>query len=348
MVCPICGNSEKFSLVDKVNGFTLFHCNSCNLEFTESMHYDPMYYEHLHYAQDYNLNSILTLSRQDFLDRAGRLLEDKDWVPHNIVFKWLENNFKKGSTILDIGCGVGWFLAALESRGYKAIGIEVSTQVVEMLKNKGLQVYLGPFEAIDNEMISPDLVVLLGVIEHVQDPVGLLRNIHRKFPKAQLLISIPSPRRWDFGIGIRNYWDYPPNHLTPFWSEKSLGIALSNAGFTLDEWIFPKPAPDELWFVFLDRIFTRLGMRRKGYFVGLTNEVDTSRNFFKDAVKLFYPILEKINLLAAYIAKPLLALIIIRLIRKGYSGLSAFAIAKQKKVLTEGLISGRSNQLSGL
>lgn len=326
--CPACLSMGPFTKVEEINDYTILRCLSCGLEFTRTMRYDSMYYERMHYAEDDNLNTVSALSREDFLKKAGRMLNDPGWVPHNIVFKWIENNFKKGSTVLDLGCGVGLFLGGLESRGFKAIGVEVSTKVVEMLKAKGFRVYLGPFEKINTDIGKPDLVILLGVIEHVEDPVELLKNIHRRFPEASLLISIPSPKRWDFGMGIRNYWDYPPNHLTPLWSEKSLDITLKRAGFNLKEWIFPEPIADELWFVFLDLLFCRLGMRRKGYFMGLTNKVDTNRNLFKDAVKLCYPLLKILNFIAKFIAEPFLRLRALKLRRKGYSGLSAFAVAK--------------------
>lgn len=326
--CPVCLSMGHFTQVEEVNDYTILRCHYCGLEFARTMRYDSMYYEKMHYAEDYNLNAISLLSREDFLKKAERMLHDPGWVPHNIVFKWIEKNFKKGSTVLDLGCGVGLFLGGLESRGFKAIGIEVSTKVVEMLKAKGFRAYLGPFENINNTDIGqPDLVVLLGVIEHVENPVRLLRRIHCRFPRASLLISIPSPRRWDFAIGIRNYWDYPPNHLTPFWSEKSLEIALRKAGFDLQEWVFPEPITAELWFVFLDLLFYRLGMRRKGYFMGLTNKVDTSHNLFKDAVKLCYPLLKKVNFITNYIAEPFLEIMVRNLRSKGYSGLSAFAVA---------------------
>lgn len=325
--CPACMGTGPFKKTEEVNEYTILCCPSCGMEFTRAMRYDSMYYEKMHYAEDENLKAISALSREALCRKAGRLLDDPGWAPHNMVFKWIERNLKKGSTVLDLGCGVGLFLAGLESRGFKGIGIEVSTQVVEMLKVKGFNVYLGPFEKVEADIGQPDLVVLLGVIEHVEDPVGLLRKLRSRFPKAVLLISIPSPRRWDFGMGIRNYWDYPPNHLTPFWSEESLKIALKRARFDLREWRFPAPITDELWFVFLDLFFYRLGMRRRGYFIGLTNKVDTSRNLFKEAARFLYPLLKIINFAAKHIAYPFLRLMVWNLRRRGYSGLSAFAVA---------------------
>lgn len=325
--CPVCDSAGPFNKVERVNDYVVLRCNYCFLEFSESMLYDSAYYEHKHYSENPNLESVNLLSKEEFLVKASLLANDNGWQPHNHIFRWLERNLKKGSCVLDIGCGVGWFIAALESKGFKAIGIEVSTRIVEMLKSKGLCVYLGPFEKLDIDFSPPDLVVLLGVIEHVSDPIGLLKNIHSKFPKSMLLISIPSPKRWDFGIGIRNYWDYPPNHLTPVWSQASLDIALKKSGYLLKEWFFPDVPADDIWFICLDLVFFKLGLRKKGYFVGLASEASGSSGLFKAIIRLLYKELEKVNTIVRYISRPLLKCFAKKLKRKGYSGMSAYAIA---------------------
>lgn len=325
--CPVCGSAGLFKEMDRVNGYLLLRCNSCFLEFSESMHYNPAYYERMHYSENPSLESVEVLSKEEFLSAASLLASNDSWQPHNHILRWMESNLRKGSCVLDIGCGVGWFIAALESKGFKAIGIEVSTRIVEMLKNKGLSVYLGPFEKLEIDFSAPDLVVLLGVIEHVSDPVGLLKNIRGKFPKSTLLISIPSPKRWDFGIGIRNYWDYPPNHLTPIWSQTSIDIALQKSGYRLKEWFFPDVPADDIWHILLDSVFFKLGLRKKGYFVSLTSAASGGSSLFKASISLLYKEFVKINDILRYMVRPLLRYFANQLKRKGYSAMSSYAIA---------------------
>lgn len=325
--CPVCDSGGPFKEVDRTSDYVVLRCNNCHLEFSECMRYDAGYYEHMHYSDSPNLDSIKSLSKEEFVAKASLLAGDINWQPHNHVFKWMEANLKKGSTVLDIGCGVGWFMAALEGKGFKPVGIEVSTKIVEMLKRKGFSAYLGPFESLDVKLPSPDLVVLLGVIEHVTDPVGLLKDIRQKFPHSTLLISIPNPKRWDFALGIRNHWDYPPNHLTPVWTQASLEIAFKRSGYRIDDWFFPPVACDEIWFVCLDWLFFKLGLRKKGYFLSLTSESVESSGLFKSVIKLLYKELEKVNSISKYLSRPLLNAVSKKLNRKGYSGLSAYAVA---------------------
>ena len=328
VACPVCGDNGPFESLGVVNDYVMLRCNKCYLEFAESMRYDPGYYENIHYAEDENLKDILALSRRDFLNRASKLIHSINWQPQNIIFKWIGNNIKQGSTILDIGCGVGWFIAALESVHFRAIGIEVSTNVVNMLKNKGFELYLGPIEQIDKNIPAPDLITLLAVIEHVKSPIDLLKDIRNRFPNAKLMVSIPSPKRWDLNvIGERTYCEYPPNHLTPSWSENTLKIALEKAGFRLAEWLYPPPIADEMWFIYIDWLLLRIGLRKKGYFVGLTNKAVKSDNILSIIINIFYPLIEKFMLLAKYAARPLLSSFAEKLRKEGYSGLTAVALA---------------------
>lgn len=326
--CPVCGNPGPFQNLGAVNNYVMLCCNECDLEFAESMRYDPNYYENIHYAEDENLKDILLLSRDDFIRKASKLIKNINWQPQQIIFKWMNKNIARESVVLDIGCGVGWFIAALESRSFRPIGIEVSTNVVNMLKDKGFKLYLGPLEQINEEIPVPDFISLLAVIEHVKDPIGLLKNIRNRFPNAILMVSIPSPKRWDLAaMGARTYCEYPPNHLTPAWSEKTLEIALEKAGFSLREWLYPPPIADEMWFIYIDWLLLKMGLRKKGYFIGLTNKAVKSNNLLSIIINIFYPVIEKFMLLAKYSARPILSIFAEKLKSQGYSGLTAVAVA---------------------
>lgn len=331
--CPACDIDKGFSIIENVNNFTIVRCKACGLEFTESMEisYRQAYYEDMFYGDDAALKSFSILSRDKMLSRARKMITDKNWQPHNIALKYILKNFQRSDIVFEIGCGMGWFLAALESNGFNAIGMEVSEKIVNMLKKNGLTVFLGSLERLDDNIPDPDLVVLLGVIEHVGDPVGLLRSIRQRFFHSSVLVSIPNPKRWDFSVGIRNYWDYPPNHFTPVWSQKSLEIALARAGFVLSDWIFPPVTSEEIWYVYLDYLFFKLGLRKKGYFVGLTSGLNETNNLFKSFIKVAYPIFEAANTLVRHISYPWLDFIADKINKRGVSGLSAVAFACPKK-----------------
>jgi len=44
-------------------------------------------------------------------------------------------------TILDIGCGSGGFMQKAKKEGFKIVGIDISKKMIDLAKNKGLEVY---------------------------------------------------------------------------------------------------------------------------------------------------------------------------------------------------------------
>lgn len=80
-----------------------------------------------------------------------------------------------GSTILDLGCGYGDFLAFAEARGFRVVGMDLDPAAAERARARGFEVLTGDLRglAIGQEV---DALTMWDVIEHVDDPVGLLRT----------------------------------------------------------------------------------------------------------------------------------------------------------------------------
>src|SRR5437763_4205785 len=86
----------------------------------------------------------------------------------------------KGS-VLDVGAGYGFFLAALEKAGYEAHGVEISHHAVEQARQRtrGQVIEQGaeaPFPFPDSHF---DAVTLLDVIEHLKDYDTTLSSCRR-------------------------------------------------------------------------------------------------------------------------------------------------------------------------
>lgn len=71
--------------------------------------------------------------------------------------------------VIEIGCGHGVLLAALQEKGYECIGVEIDEAVAEWTKKKtGVKVVAGFFPDID--LPKCDLFIALDVIEHSPSP----------------------------------------------------------------------------------------------------------------------------------------------------------------------------------
>ena len=129
------------------------------------------------------------------------------------------------NTIVDLGCGTGRFLRAIESTGFNAIGFEVATILVKELSNHGRNVHQGGIDEFLNSNLQADVVTLLEVVEHLEDPGTNIKNILINKNPKQLFVVVPdweTRRRFDSRFAAH---DVPPNHLS-WWNQRSLEILL--------------------------------------------------------------------------------------------------------------------------
>ena len=139
---------------------------------------------------------------------------------------------KPGQSLLDVGCGNGIFLDFARNAGWQAQGIDFDGEAVACCVRKGLAVQMGGIEVLADQAERFDWITLSHVIEHVYDPVGLLRACHRLLkPGGGLWIETPNLEaqgHHDFGAGWRGL--EPPRHLVLF-SRASLLQVLWEAEF---------------------------------------------------------------------------------------------------------------------
>ncbi len=95
--------------------------------------------------------------------------------------------------ILDVGCGTGANLVML-SRFGEAEGVDVSPDALAFCRARGLQnVRLGAAEELPFEDGTFDLVTAFDVIEHMDDDVAGLREMHRVLrPDGRILLFVPT------------------------------------------------------------------------------------------------------------------------------------------------------------
>ncbi|MDD2665851.1 MAG: class I SAM-dependent methyltransferase [Methanocellales archaeon] len=124
----------------------------------------------------------------------GRAKIDKD-SRVDVALKLIE----KGDRILDIGCGDGT-LGYFAKNNYREVyGVDISDNALEIAKKRGVitkKVNLNdenlPFK--DNYF---DAITCLDVIEHVFEPIVLIKEIYRVLIEGGLVvISTPNVRYW--------------------------------------------------------------------------------------------------------------------------------------------------------
>ena len=95
-------------------------------------------------------------------------------------------------TFLEVGCGLGYGLREALQRGWEVHGQEVSTVFAEAVKNSlGIEVFLGFLEEAKYPDHYFDAIYLDSVLEHLPEPLRMLRELRRILrPQGLLFITV--------------------------------------------------------------------------------------------------------------------------------------------------------------
>lgn len=127
---------------------------------------------------------------------------------------------------LDIGCGVGDFLEFRPD----TIGVDINKRCVAWCKEKGMNVKHMKIDILPFEDESFDSIMLDNVLEHINNPDPLLKEVYRVLKKqGKLVVGVP---------GILGY-KYDDDHKT-FYSKNDLVSKIGNSGF-INQKIFGMP-----------------------------------------------------------------------------------------------------------
>ena len=223
LACPACDGSQ---FVDRfmMQGYRLKRCEACSLLFLNPQPspeilagiYSPTYF-----LGESNADASLSVSRikrqtaRVYLDQIARYAG------------------ASGGTLLEVGCGHGELLAEAAARGYQVRGVEVSPYAAAAANQSlgGDVVMCGELEEAGLADATFDVCVCMDVIEHVRNPVGLLRHMHRVLkPGGVLFLVTPAVdsrlARW---LGS-DWFEFKVEHLHYF-SRSTIRNVLARTGF---------------------------------------------------------------------------------------------------------------------
>ena len=137
-----------------------------------------------------------------------------------------------GGRLLDVGCGNGAFLRLASEMGWNAEGLDFDPDAVRRAREAGLTAREGGIGRLAGESSRYDVITMSHVIEHVDDPLDLLRVLHGLLrPGGMLWRETPNLGSLGYRLYGRNWRDLdPPRHLTLF-NAASLVQAMTSVGF---------------------------------------------------------------------------------------------------------------------
>jgi len=252
-VCIACGGREH-RVRQRIRTYTIEQCRVCGLArtcgpetaFDFSEFYDRDYFVGAEGVKGYN----------DYFALAGALART-----NRSRVRTLRRLAPRASTLLDVGCGPGFFVEQARAGGLSACGLEVSPFAARYGRDElGLPIAQGMLDADGLARCGRrfDVITLWDVIEHLPDPTGAVELLaERLAPDGVLALSTGDVRSLAARVSGRRWHLYNlPEHLW-FFTEDALRRILERCGLRVE-----RVRREVCWYTaryLLDRLMYTLG-----------------------------------------------------------------------------------------
>ena len=179
--CPICSSPSSDFELEKF-GIAMVKCQDCTLRYSRQI---PVDAAELYSDEDYlpilkkGYNENLDYRKQRFGVERLDLIEEQ-----------MESGQDK--SLLDIGCGTGWFLECARERGFDIAGFDLGTEVAAWTADRlGIPVWSSSLDEIPSDR-KFSVITAFDVLEHVLEPVEWLRSAMTFLkPGGMMLLYVP-------------------------------------------------------------------------------------------------------------------------------------------------------------
>lgn len=158
-------------------------CKACGLVWSDPRPQEARQF----YTEDYRLAYKGTFAPKDkHVLRAGRVALDR--------LEMIRPHLRGRMKVLDVGSGGGEFAYLLQSLGHEVTGVEPNRGYAGFAAGQyGLDIRRGMLDEVELEPGGWDLVTVWHVLEHMEDPAGVLRKLRAVLrPGGQLVVEVPN------------------------------------------------------------------------------------------------------------------------------------------------------------
>lgn len=219
--CPSCDSTDRSPEFGAFE-IQIVRCQSCDLRYCSSQ---PRNLEDVYFGDTY-----VSHAKENYLSNVDYRTER--FSPERIHLIQSYFPFRAGQSILDIGCGTGWFLEYARTAGYQVFGHEYADHLAQWTEaNRKFRVYRGDLTKIQEQF---DIITLFDVLEHVPSPKELFANVKRLL-RPEGIAVVFTPNFDSLGISLMQRQSnliMPCDHLTYF-TLKSSGFLARKFGFEI-------------------------------------------------------------------------------------------------------------------
>jgi 2-polyprenyl-3-methyl-5-hydroxy-6-metoxy-1,4-benzoquinol methylase len=140
--------------------------------------------------------------------------------------------YRKTGRLLDVGCGIGYFLDVAKERGWEVYGTEYTDEAVDICVSKGITMHKGQLDPKNYPAGYFDVITSFEVIEHINNPLLELAHFRTVLRKGGL-VYVTTPNfnsllryRLKSAYNIICY----PEHLS-YYTPKTLRNVFKISGF---------------------------------------------------------------------------------------------------------------------
>ncbi len=239
--CPLCGRRDEKILLEAPDPtpspgvaplrFAVVKCRSCQMIFTNPRPDADSIGQF--YPADYRPHRRPRKMRQAtdkpslFGRITGRSVPERDGT-----LPWVGQG-----RLLDFGCGGGGYLKRMAELGWQVTGLDAAVGAVREVQEKlGLRAIVGTLPHADLTPCSFDVVTMWHSLEHVHQPLAILREAHSLLvPGGKLVVACPNIESWAFHTFGPSWFGLDlPRHLNHF-TPSTLRDMLAAGGFRVEE-----------------------------------------------------------------------------------------------------------------
>jgi 2-polyprenyl-3-methyl-5-hydroxy-6-metoxy-1,4-benzoquinol methylase len=210
--CLLCG-SERLKPMPVFAKAHLVKCQACGFVLAGKI---PTEQELIEHYKGYGRNDYLSPVT---IKRYHELLDEME-------------PYRKHNRIMDVGCGIGYFLEVAKERGWEVFGTEFTDEAVEICRGKGISMQQGVLDVGNYDAGSFDVVASFEVLEHINNPQEEIEKFFQLLrPGGLVYLTTPN-----FNAFNRYYLKEKynvityPEHLS-YYTPKTLKAVFRHAGF---------------------------------------------------------------------------------------------------------------------
>jgi 2-polyprenyl-3-methyl-5-hydroxy-6-metoxy-1,4-benzoquinol methylase len=246
--CILCDSSER-SLLFRQDDWSVYRCGGCGLGLLDPRP-DPDELDEL-YRSGYFQSHYDKGLKVESPEMKRRLSQET----HRLRFF---KKAKRQGRLLDIGCGMGYFLLACRRSGYDVEGMDISADSAAYVQDElKIPVAVGTIDGVEYALESFDVITMWHFLEHAREPDKYIEKA-RQWLKQDGILVVDVPNY--MGTDARKMWDHWTGWSLPYhfyhFTPETLQQLLVKQGFRtirhkdylsehvkerLEQSFFPKP-----------------------------------------------------------------------------------------------------------